>query len=69
MNHSDLVSTIIIFRTLDITKTMVSVGAFLCLDQRHIDQYSKITVEDLFAELTNTIVYKEYKSETRLGRK
>lgn len=64
VNQIPRVEPIIIFTDAATSaKTMVSIGAFLCLDQYHIEQYSKCTPEELFTKLADIVVYKEYKSK------
>jgi ribonuclease HI len=64
VNQAQQVDTILIFTDAATSaKTMVSVGAFLCLDQKDIDQYSKSITPDLSAKLADAIIYKEYKSK------
>ena len=45
------------------SKTMISVGAFLCLTQQQMDLYAKNVVDILSAELADRVVYKAYKSK------
>jgi ribonuclease HI len=45
------------------SKAMVSVGAFLCLDQMQFEHYSKYTAEILSTKVADAVVYKEYNSK------
>lgn len=45
------------------SKSVISVGAFLLLEQQHIDEYSEYTPEKLSTKLADMIIYKEYKSK------
>lgn len=41
----------------------MAVGAFLCLDQNQMRDYTECTIEDLYAKLANKITYKQYTSK------
>lgn len=58
------IDTIIIFTDAATSpQAMISVGAFLCVNQRQIDQWTKHPAEDLTATLADAIVYREYQSK------
>lgn len=40
----------------------IAVGAFLCLDERHIVKYAEFSMEMLSAELSDKVVYKDFES-------
>src|SRR3990167_4574272 len=40
----------------------IAIGAFLCLDERHIVKYAEICMEMLSAELSEKAVYIEFES-------
>ena len=45
------------------SKAMLSVGAFLCLHQQQIEEYTKCSLEDLLIKLSSQLIYKIYKSK------
>lgn len=58
------VYTIIIFTDAATSpQTKIAIGAFLCLEQRHIDEYTEYSVENLSAVLAGKVVYREYESK------
>lgn len=64
MNQSNQINTLILFTdAATSSQAMVSVGAFLCIDQQHINQYSKTPAEFLSSKLADIIVYMKYKSK------
>ncbi|GEM_PF-6425649 len=56
--------TILIFTDAATSPTMnMSVGAFLCLDSKQMNNYAECSLEDLYIQLSDVIVYQEYESK------
>ncbi len=56
--------TILIFTDAATSSKMnIAVGAFLCLDQKQIQNYVECSTEDLYAKLADRIVYQKYASK------
>ena len=41
----------------------IAVGAFLCLDQKFIQNHAECSIEDLYAKLDDLVVYQQYVSK------
>jgi len=44
-------------------QTGISIGAYLCLNNKHLEDYTEFNMEELSATLANMIVYKQYASK------
>ena len=45
------------------SKMNIAVGAFLCMDQNEIQNYAECSIEDLYTQLADKIVYQKYDSK------
>lgn len=44
-------------------QAMVSIGAYVCLDHQHVEEYTTYSVKHLLNKLADIVVYNEYKSK------
>lgn len=56
--------TILIFTDAATSANMkIAIGAFVCIDQKHMKNYAEYSIEDLQTKLTGNIVYHNYTSK------